>query len=190
MATTNTELASTRQIQLLYSDADIFTAGPDAVLIHACNTRGVWGSGIALALKQRYPRQFAVYERYCRDHDPSSLLGTCLLIGPSNALSARVTSTHWIACLFTNKDIGRDLQTQTRLQRQILGDTKSAMSNLLEHVVHARQSGMALADLHMPQINSGSFRIPWPLTVEALGSFAAPYSHDSWQIHVHRYANP
>ncbi|KAF8195532.1 hypothetical protein BJ912DRAFT_1056765 [Pholiota molesta] len=43
---------------LSYIAGDLFLAPPNSILVHACNTQGSWGAGIALAFK----------------------LGTCLLI--------------------------------------------------------------------------------------------------------------
>ncbi|KAJ4484254.1 hypothetical protein C8J55DRAFT_510142 [Lentinula edodes] len=62
---------------------DIFEAGPAPsetvtnhlhfpqqriVLVHACNTVGSWGAGIALAFKDRYPEQYELYRQWCLDH--------------------------------------------------------------------------------------------------------------------------
>lgn len=178
-------------IQFIYTQADIFTIGPKAIIIHACNTRGFWGSGIALSLKQRYPQQYQTYQQYCQGHSADELLGTSLLLGPSDDLATRSPSTHWIGCLFTNKDIGKDAHTQSLLRRRILADTTLAMTNLLKHVTHARQCGMIINAMHMPKINSGSFRIPWPETVKALEDIAISdaSTQQPWQMFVHSLAN-
>jgi O-acetyl-ADP-ribose deacetylase (regulator of RNase III) len=35
---------------------------PDKVLVHGCNTQGVMGSGVALAIKQKWPEVFEDYK--------------------------------------------------------------------------------------------------------------------------------
>ncbi|KIK57502.1 hypothetical protein GYMLUDRAFT_751385 [Collybiopsis luxurians FD-317 M1] len=38
------------------------------VLLHACNTLGSWGGGIALAFKEQFPEQYEVYREHCLSH--------------------------------------------------------------------------------------------------------------------------
>ncbi|KAF3247403.1 ADP-ribose 1''-phosphate phosphatase [Orbilia oligospora] len=79
---------------------DIFAAPTNSVLIHACNCQGSWGAGIALAFKQLYPAAYRIYHNHCTNvSNPSSLLGTTLLIPPQPT----DRKTHWIACY---RDIG------------------------------------------------------------------------------------
>ena len=96
--------------KLVYVESDLFTAPDHSILVHACNTLGSWGSGIALAFRQNYPAQFAQYKTHCEAHG-EALIGTCLLI-PGDK--------HDIACLFTSRAYGRhkdkpnDILTATR----------------------------------------------------------------------------
>lgn len=38
---------------------------PEGHIIHGCNAQGVMGSGVALAVKTKYPGAFKEYERHC-----------------------------------------------------------------------------------------------------------------------------
>ncbi|KIM43267.1 hypothetical protein M413DRAFT_444082 [Hebeloma cylindrosporum] len=67
------------KLKLSYITGDLFAAPANSILVHACNTKGSWGAGIALAFKEKYPSH-------------------CLLI-PGD--------THDIACLFTSIAYGR-----------------------------------------------------------------------------------
>ncbi|KAL8777627.1 MAG: hypothetical protein Q9203_002474 [Teloschistes exilis] len=60
-------------------------------LTDACNTKGVWGKGVAAALKNYSPSAFEYYHHHCTHcKDPTrslnehqqALVGTCLLIEP------------------------------------------------------------------------------------------------------------
>ncbi|KAB8364841.1 hypothetical protein FH972_024704 [Carpinus fangiana] len=184
--------SSNGEICLEYTDTSIFSAGPYALIIHACNAKGLWGSGIALAMRQRYPQHFQVYQDYCQSHSSERLLGTSILIGPSESVGVTLNKyapTHWIGCLFTNKDVGHANLTQRRLQEGILRDTKLAMKNLLEHINNARRSGMTIDEIHMPQINSGAFRTPWERTVDTLREVSVQNRQDGkpWKIYVHTF---
>jgi ADP-ribose 1''-phosphate phosphatase len=107
--------------KITHITADIFAAPTGSILVHACNTRGSWGSGIALAFKQKYPDAFETYKSVCKEHG-ASLLGTCLLIRGE---------PHDIACLFTSKDYGKRVDKP----EQILASTRLAVLDLLKQNV-------------------------------------------------------
>jgi len=35
------------------------------IIIHACNTQGVWGAGVALEMKRRFPQAYGAYRAFC-----------------------------------------------------------------------------------------------------------------------------
>jgi len=45
--------------------ASLFTAPEGSIIIHACNTKGVWGSGIAAAFAKIFPDARNVYAKAC-----------------------------------------------------------------------------------------------------------------------------
>lgn len=45
------------------------------VIIHGCNSEGVMGSGVALAVKQKYPEAFEEYRKYCEAFSDQYLPG-------------------------------------------------------------------------------------------------------------------
>ena len=51
------------------------------VIVHGCNTKGVMGSGVALAIKEKYPIVYTKYRDHCADFiNPSALLGDYILV--------------------------------------------------------------------------------------------------------------
>lgn len=103
---------------------DIFSAPAGSILVHACNTQGSWGSGIALAFREKYPAQYEKYRAHCKEHG-QTLVGSCLLI-PGD--------THDIACLFTSQAYGRRKDSPD----QIVAATRTAVQNLLDKNVKKR----------------------------------------------------
>ena len=99
-------------------------APPNTILVHACNTQGSWGAGIALSFKKKYPAQFKVYEAHCEEHG-QALIGTCLLI-PGE--------THDIACLFTSRRYGRRKDNP----EDILSATQMAVGDLTRQNVNGK----------------------------------------------------
>ncbi|KAF8967122.1 hypothetical protein BDZ97DRAFT_1917067 [Flammula alnicola] len=126
--------------KLSYVLGDLFSAPPNSILAHACNTQGSWGAGIALAFRNKYPAQFEQYRTHCKEHG-SALTGTCLLI-PGD--------THDIACLFTSRAYGRRKDSPA----EILAATRMAVQDLLNQNVDKKP-------LHACRFNSGKFAVPW-----------------------------
>jgi ADP-ribose 1''-phosphate phosphatase len=109
---------------LSYIAGDLFLAPPNSILVHACNTQGSWGAGIALAFKRNYPTQFEQYKAHCKEHG-RDLVGTCLLI-PGDV--------HDIACLFTSRAYGKRKDTP----EEILAATQGAVQDLLKQNVQGK----------------------------------------------------
>ena len=101
---------------LVYVEGDLFAAPAHSILVHACNTLGSWGSGIALTFRQNYPAQFAQYQAHCVTYG-QALVGTCLLI-PGDK--------HGIACLFTSRAYGKYKDAPD----EILAATRKALKDL------------------------------------------------------------
>jgi ADP-ribose 1''-phosphate phosphatase len=104
--------------KLVYVTGDLFAAPQGSILVHACNTVGSWGAGIALAFRSKYPQAFQQYAAHCKDHDADDLIGSSLLI-PGEP--------HDIACLFTSRAYGKRKDTP----EEILDATRTAVRDLL-----------------------------------------------------------
>ncbi|KAJ7173747.1 hypothetical protein C8R46DRAFT_1083855 [Mycena filopes] len=125
--------------KITHVKADLFAAPAGSILIHACNTKGSWGAGIATAFQERYPSAFAKYKNTCKKKG-TDLIGTCLLIRGE---------THDIACLFTSKDYGRRVDSPT----DILAATRLAVADLLA------QNTDPVKPMHACRFNSERFGI-------------------------------
>ncbi len=126
---------------------NLFNAPKGSILIHACNTRGVWGAGIAREFAKRFPKAYSKYMSVCREQG-SSLIGKCLLIQENDYV---------IGCLFTSKNYGRFADSTGK----ILDATRLAIAHLIAQNEHNRP-------LHTCKINSGLFGVPWHKTKEIL----------------------
>lgn len=164
-------------IRLVPHMGDIFKAPPATLLLHACNTQGLWGAGIALAFRKKYPKAFQIYRQYCtRTHNVSSSpvpTGSALLIPPVDGPG------HWIGCLFTSARVGRRRDSEAA----ILQNTVLALGGLLQ-LVHEVEQGVygvfaspadsgTIGGVRMCRINSGKFGVPWEKTREVMESKVA-----------------
>lgn len=139
-------------------------APPNTVLIHACNTEGEWGAGIAKVFAKKYPQAELRYKQRCdRAHriPGPPLVGTCFIISPvENDQRPR----HYIACLFTSSGYGK----QKDAPHVIVNQTVRAMRDFLEKLEYMIGAGHEVAGLRMCKINSGKFGVPWGHTSQAL----------------------
>ncbi|KAI0576037.1 appr-1-p processing protein [Pyrenophora tritici-repentis] len=148
-------------LSLTYHTGPIFTAPPDTLLLHACNTHGVWGSGIALAFKQRYPLAYKIYNTFCiSTHHPTSNpvpTGTALLIPPVDR-----DHGHWVGCLFTSQGYGKKRDGAD----VITGNTAPSVEMALELVRRVnerveKEGGEGIKEVRMCRVNSGKFGVEW-----------------------------
>lgn len=146
---------------------DLFAAPNDSVLIHACNTAGSWGGGIAVAFRERYPEAYQLYNEYCTKHynvktNPVPT-GTCLLIPPVETEPGALK--HWIACLFTSAKYGKAKDPPY----MILQHTGPAFKDLLIQL----KVQPTMEQLRMCKINAGLFAVPWEETKKEVGKVLA-----------------
>lgn len=135
---------------LTYIKGNLFSAPKGSVLIHACNTQGSWGAGVAAAFASKFPIQRKLYADHCALLGKLAL-GTCLILRAND---------YQIACLFTSEHYG----AQKDAPDTILEHTHSAVRDLLSQVKDTDT-------LAMPKINSGLFAVPWDATAKVLGEF-------------------
>lgn len=103
---------------------DLFAAPPNTILVHACNTVGSWGAGIALKFKKDYSLAYETYVAHCISHTPDQLIGTTLIIRHTEVSPDR---GHDIACLFTSRAYGRKKDSES----DIMEATRCALQDLI-----------------------------------------------------------
>ncbi|KAA8912410.1 hypothetical protein FN846DRAFT_916673 [Sphaerosporella brunnea] len=148
-------------------NSSLFSAPPNSILIHACNTVGSWRSGVAAAFKAHYPGAHSAYVSACSS---GVSVGSTLLI-PPQACDVAAGRQHWIACLFTSARYGKDVDAP----ETVLKNTRGAMEDLLWQVEALeiadggdgveKDGGGRPGEWHAAKINSVRFRVPWEETV-------------------------
>ena len=133
---------------------NLFDAPKGSIIIHACNTKGVWGSGIAKEFAKRFPKARDEYSKLCQEKG-ASLLGTCFLIEAGD---------YTIGCLFTSKNYGTFVDKPPK----ILESTKTALNDLINQNIDKKQ-------FHICKINAGLFKVPWNKTKALLKATGEPF---------------
>lgn len=148
---------------LLIKKGCLFENAPKgSILLHSCNCRGVWGSGIAKTFYEKFPEAFKEYNKHCHLSYPDDLLGTCLIIKDKD---------YTIACLFTSDDYGDRID----LQEQILENTSKALWDLRKQLDLSKE-----IIIDAPKINSGLFNTPWELTEKVI--YGNSHNNMKWTI--------
>lgn len=90
---------------LTYKHGDLLQA-EENLIAHGCNAQGVMGSGVAKAIRDRWPRAYKAYvESFENDHgaEPERFLGTFSTTRVGGVMSAKI-----IANVVTQLDYGRE----------------------------------------------------------------------------------
>lgn len=77
----------------------------EGVIVHGCNCQGVMGSGVALAIRNKYPKAYYDYLDYCQQYSDKRSMGKNLL---GQVCYSWVTDKLVIANAFTQHFYGKD----------------------------------------------------------------------------------
>lgn len=132
---------------ITYIQGDLFELAPiNSNLAQACNCQGVWGSGIAVQFRKRFPKSYKNYVDYC-------ILNGYTIVGTALVHDRTIS-------LMTSLDYGKNKDTPD----QIIINTRKAISDLII-------SYPSISEIHMPKINAGLFAVLWYDTEMVLKEF-------------------
>ena len=127
-----------------YRKGSVFDAPTGSLLVHACNCKGVWGSGVAKQFKKNFPNAFELYKDDVTNNDR---IGKSLIVGDG---------AHYIGCIMTSNGYGKHKD----LPEDILKNTRHAIAELFcSSIVRG-----SCQEVHSPKINAGLFNVPWEET--------------------------
>jgi len=133
-------------INLTYKKGDLFEDLENKkgiILLHSCNSLGVWGSGIAKTFKEKF---FSAFFEY---HNNSNKLGSGYILEDNG---------YKIGCLITSSGYGNYADPPPL----IVKSTSKALKNLFKGI---KEKDIII---HSPKINAGLFKVPWEETEEAI----------------------
>lgn len=137
---------------ITYVNKDITTV-ERGIVAHGVNCQGVMGSGVAAALRRKYPQIFTVYKLICDMYtkNPDWMLGLVDIVDINRGLDPDL----FIVNCFTQERYGRDGQKYADLD---------AVASSLERCFGLAQ-GLALP-LFIPKIGCGLGGLSWETEVE------------------------
>lgn len=112
----------------------------EGVIVHGCNAKGVMGSGVALAVKTKYPKAYGAYKDFEAKHGLRLASLSIVLVTP----------TLYVANLISQENYGRD----TNIKYVSYGALHLGFEKLQEHFPLS-------ASFHFPKIGSGLGNGDW-----------------------------
>ena len=134
------------------------------IIIHGCNSHGVMGSGVALAVKNKYPDCYVAYHNTCvaRQNDPT-LLGSVIVYVVNENLS--------VANMITQKDFG------THKRQVNYGAIARGFDDLEEF--YANMPGLVF---HFPKIGAGLGGGDWEVIAEIIEQMCPNRRLVCWEL--------
>lgn len=134
------------------------------IIIHGCNSHGVMGSGVALAVKNRYPGAYESYRDYINaSKDDQALLGSVIVYEVNDNLS--------VANMITQKDFG------THKRQVNYGAIARGFDDLEEF--YANMPGLVF---HFPKIGAGLGGGDWEVIAEIIEQMCPNRRLVCWEL--------
>lgn len=158
-----------------YKTMSLFDAPKDCVIVHACNSQGVWGSGIAKAFKEKYPHSFVVYNRFCSIANQER--GTAC--GRASLSTFHDDEPHWVGWIVTSHNYGplKDSPEQIKI------NTTLALAEFCRKVYTAHPpEEYPTIDVYSNKFNSGLFNVPWEDSELILNTVLKDFKRINWVV--------
>jgi hypothetical protein len=159
---------------ITYKNISLFDAPRGSYMVHACNSQGVWGSGIAKEFKARYPTAFNAYRAHCEHWN--SVNGTaCGTSDNSWAFDDEPHAVGWIITSHNYGDLKDDLE-------YIKVNTTLALVDLCERIVKEHLHDDRIIEVYSNKFNSGLFGVPWKDSELILKTVLRHYKQIHWIV--------
>lgn len=153
----------------------LFDAPKESIIVHACNSQGVWGSGIAKAFKERYFESFKEYNFFCNMANQQRGTAT----GRASLSSFHEQEPHWVGWIVTSHNYG-ELKDPPEL---IKIHTTLALHEFCQKVytAHSREEYPTI-DVYSNKFNSGLFGVPWEDSELILKTVLKDFKRINWIV--------
>jgi ADP-ribose 1''-phosphate phosphatase len=153
----------------------LFNAPNESVIVHACNSQGVWGSGIAKPFKERYPHSYVDYNRFCLCANQER--GTACGLGSLSTFHE--SEQHWVGWIVTSHNYGnlKDSPEQIKINRTL------ALRDLCRKIYLGHPSDeYPTIEVYSNKFNSGLFNVPWQDSELILQTVLRDFKRIKWIV--------
>lgn len=160
---------------ITYKKMSLFDAPNESVIIHACNSQGVWGSGIAKAFKEKYPHSYVDYNKFCLNANAER--GTAC--GRASLSTFHDSEPHWVGWIVTSHNYA-SLKDSPEL---IKINTTLALQELCKKIYmgHPKDEHPTI-DVYSNKFNSGLFNVPWEDSELILQTVLRDFKRINWVV--------
>lgn len=153
----------------------LFDAPDESVIVHACNSQGVWGSGIAKTFKEKYPHSYLDYNNFCMVANQER--GTAC--GRASLSSFHTSEPHWVGWIVTSHNYG-PLKDKPELIKIY---TTLALKELCQKIytAHSREEYPTI-NVYSNKFNSGLFAVPWEDSELILQTVLKDFKRINWIV--------
>jgi O-acetyl-ADP-ribose deacetylase (regulator of RNase III) len=146
---------------LLYQQKDITTV-TKGIILQGCNAQGVMGSGVAKAIRDKWPGVFAGYKQMCdKKAIKSELMGNCSIYDVPDLPVVILNS-------ITQEWYGRD--------GKVYADKNAIDTAMLTACLVADSEPNPPVSIYLPKIGCGLGGLSWDLDIKPIvESYAAAY---------------
>ena len=148
--------------KIKYKTGSLFDAEEGHILIHACNSKGVWGSGIAKQFKDRFPNSYLFYNLKCTSNN---------MVAKSISFNEK---NYKICSLITSSGYSTLLDSKNEI---LVNTTLSLQNFIIENL-----DSCSTIKIASNKFNSGLFKVPWNETESILEVFVKRYNLN-WTVY-------
>jgi ADP-ribose 1''-phosphate phosphatase len=158
-----------------YKKMSLFDTPQESIIIHTCNSQGVWRSGIAKPFKEKYPLSFIDYNGFCTNANKTR--GSAC--GRASLSQFHETEPHWVGWIVTSHTYG-DLKDPPEL---IKINTTMALMELCKkiYMAHSKEEYPEI-NVYSNKFNSGLFAVPWEESELILNTVLKDFKRINWIV--------
>lgn len=160
---------------LTHKKMSLFDASRGSILVHGCNSQGMWGSGIARPFRDNYPEAFLEYNEFCKYHNDH--FGSAC--GQSGIYEGEKTLKHKVAWIITSHNYGQYKDSPERIKI----NTTLALAQFCQNVsaTYYNDSGNPI-EVYSNKFNSGLFNVPWESSELILETVLKRHNNINWIV--------
>lgn len=153
----------------------LFDAPKESIIVHACNSQGVWGSGIAKPFKEKYPVSYEFYADFCKKWNDRR--GTAC--GRADLSPFPQSEPHWVGWIVTSHNYGQLKDSPDVIKIY----TTLALREFCTKVYQA-YSADTTEEIYVysNKFNSGLFAVPWEDTELILKTVLQDFKRINWVV--------
>lgn len=158
-----------------YKKMSLFDAPKESIIVHACNSQGVWGSGIAKPFKENYPVSYEFYKDFCLKWNDRR--GTAC--GMADLGPFANSEDHWVGWIITSHNYGPLKDTPEVIKI----NTTLALQDICKKIYMAHPvEENPVIEVYSNKFNSGLFAVPWEDSELILKTILRDFKRIKWIV--------